>query len=71
MSGESTYGLLYNQGALTRISVPGSADTVANGIDNQGQIVGYYNGQSGPINGFVYADGQFASFDVPGGVGST
>ena len=70
VSGETTYGLLYDHGALTTLFVPGSRDTVANGINNLGQVVGYYVEPTGFQRGFVYGNGSFVSFAVPPGGGN-
>jgi len=36
------------------------------GINNVGQIVGFYDDQSGARHGFLYDRGAFTSFDFPG-----
>ena len=52
----------------TIIDVPGAAHTYASGINNAGQIVGYYLGTAGGIegyHGFLYSDGKFTTIDPP------
>src|SRR5882724_1776035 len=51
---------------FTPIDVPGASATLAYGINNKGQIVGYYSlpGQNA-WHGFLYAAGAFTSLDVP------
>ncbi len=71
VGGEFTGGLLYSQGTISTIEVPGSMDTLAFGINNSGQITGYYDAEFSGTHGFVYTNGQFTSFDVPGSVGAT
>jgi probable HAF family extracellular repeat protein len=67
--------MLYNNGVFTRINVPGSFATLANGINDAGQIVGYYfvGGEPGPFlqHGFVLENGVYTTIDVPGSIGAT
>ncbi len=46
---------------FARINVPGAADTVASGINNAGQIVGWYQDQSGVQNAFLDNNGAFTT----------
>jgi hypothetical protein len=50
------------------LNYPGAYDTVAEGINNNGQIVGY---QTGPMNnifeGFLFDGVAYTPIDVPGG----
>ncbi len=66
-------GFLYTAGTFTSIEVPGAGGTGAHGINNLGQIVGYY--ATGPApedrHGFVYEAGIFTTIDVPGATGGT
>ncbi|HLJ96691.1 MAG TPA: PEP-CTERM sorting domain-containing protein [Gemmataceae bacterium] len=50
---------------FTTIDVPGSAQTVATGINDAGQIVGYYNN-----HGFLLSNGVYTTLDAPGSVGT-
>jgi uncharacterized membrane protein len=64
-------GFLDNNGVFTFINVPGSLITMANGINDRGQIVGTYftSGVPGPTPttfGFLDANGVFSSISVPG-----
>jgi hypothetical protein len=66
-------GFLYDKGARTWIDAfPSHVNmrgTVPHGINNRGQIVGYklvYLSHIPTIEGFVYEDGLFADFDLPG-----
>ena len=61
-------GFLYNAGVFSTIDVPGAYATAPNGINNAGQVVGYYNTAPGHEDGFLYANGAFATIDVPGAV---
>jgi hypothetical protein len=52
---------------FTTIDVPGAGLTVVGGINNGGEMVGWY-AQSGntPASGFLFSGGNFAHFDYPG-----
>jgi uncharacterized membrane protein len=54
--------------SFTSIDVPGKAFTVALGINDPGQIVGYYRagGVSDASHGFLLEQGTFTTIDVPG-----
>src|SRR5438093_11675823 len=53
-----THGFLLQEGAYTRIDVPGGTNTTARGISEQGAVVGHYNvGAVTP--GFGYAAGTY------------
>lgn len=58
----------YEAGAFTNIDAPGWGLTVANGINNQGQIAGAVAPTAGvgQAHGFVLDGGIFTFFDVPG-----
>jgi probable HAF family extracellular repeat protein len=48
------------------LNAPGAALTEANGINDEGQIVGTFGGSSPPNHGFVESDGSFTQIDAPG-----
>jgi probable HAF family extracellular repeat protein len=48
---------------FTTIDVPGSAYTVASGINDAGQVVGYYNS-----HGFLLSNGTYTTLDATGSV---
>lgn len=54
--------------AFTTIDVPGSIETDANGINNQGQIAADFADVSGREHGLLLAGGSFTTVDVPGSV---
>jgi probable HAF family extracellular repeat protein len=71
------HGYSYSGGTYTQIDDPdvgprdppviGTTATNAEGINNEGEIVGAYSGTpSNPGNGFLLADGVFTTIDVPG-----
>jgi hypothetical protein len=50
----------------TTLDVPGAALTVAQGINDSGQIAGLYQDSNGTFHGFVRNDGTYVTIDVPG-----
>jgi len=58
---------VYNGGVFTNLDVPfaGSYGLAANGINNSGQIVGYYSDPIG-VHAYVKSGGNYATVDVPG-----
>jgi probable HAF family extracellular repeat protein len=51
---------------FTTIQVPGASETFADGINNHGEIAGFFDDTSGP-HGFVDKGGTFATIDPPSG----
>jgi probable HAF family extracellular repeat protein len=61
----NSHGFLLDQGSYTTLNVPGSRYTVAHGINDSGQIVGYY--WDGNIeHGFLFDRGNYTTLAVPG-----
>jgi probable HAF family extracellular repeat protein len=50
------------------INFPGAISTRANGINNQGKIVGVYTSASGRKHGFTLFNKTFTTFNVPGAI---
>jgi probable HAF family extracellular repeat protein len=50
---------------FTQIDVPGAAATFASGINNAGQVVGFFQDSTGD-HGFLDTGGSFTQIDVPG-----
>ena len=48
----------------TTIDPPGSTYSVAESINNKGQIVGFYQNSSGQEFGFLYSGGTYTTLDV-------
>jgi uncharacterized membrane protein len=65
-------GFLFDGQNFTDVDFPGYLVTVANGIDNAGDVVGWYgNGGSNPdFHGFKWSNGTFRTIEV-GFVGET
>jgi len=60
------HGFLQNsKGDFTTFDVPGSDFTIAQGINNTGQIVGFYADDDFSFHGFVLSNGVFTTVDVP------
>jgi len=50
---------------FTTFDVPGASSTQANGINDAGQIVGWYTGAGGNRGFLLDIDGSYTTFDVP------
>lgn len=62
-----SHGFLYSKGGFSTIDVPTAiGETIATGINDQGQIVGGYCTDITACFGFLYADGSFSTVNVPG-----
>jgi uncharacterized membrane protein len=56
-TGEFTdQGFFYSNGVYTTLDYPGATQTVAQGINDLGQIVGYYVDDRGGLHGFIATD---------------
>ncbi|HTS37045.1 MAG TPA: hypothetical protein VMH04_15330 [Candidatus Solibacter sp.] len=60
-------GFLLKNGVFTPINIPGGC-TAPFGINSQGQVVGYYDGNGCSENpqGFIYSAGVFTTINFPG-----
>ena len=55
------------QYTFSSVDVPGAKQTYALGMNDAGQIVGYYNFSVGsPSHAFLLSDCQYTTIDVPG-----
>lgn len=52
------------------IDVPGARFTSAQGVNNQGDAVGYYMDQQNSLHGFKWRNGQLWTMNYPGSVGT-
>jgi len=64
-------GFLLDHGRLTRIDVPGAAQTQAVGVNNLGRVVGEYQNPDGTYHGFVWHKGRSTTIDLPGAAGTS
>jgi probable HAF family extracellular repeat protein len=55
--------------SFTTINMPGATSTFVSGINDAGQIVGYFSDSTG-LHGFLNTGGSFTQFDVPGAFGT-
>jgi probable HAF family extracellular repeat protein len=59
------HGFLYDNGVFTSIDVPDAEGTIPAGINDQGQIVGFYTDTLGSHHGFLLDNGTFTTIDAP------
>src|SRR5437588_12438130 len=52
--------------SFTSFDVPGATLTAGEGINAQGEVVGFYNDSSARQHGFLLRKGAFTTVDVPG-----
>jgi probable HAF family extracellular repeat protein len=72
-SGGTRHGFLYSGGTYTTLNDPFAINgdssstngTFALGINNLGQIVGYYYGSGSTQHGFIYSGGRYITIDDP------
>ena len=57
--------------SFTTIDVPGARETAAYGMNNSGEIVGYYVADPLAIHGFLDTGGSFTTIDAPGATAGT
>jgi probable HAF family extracellular repeat protein len=62
----SGVGYLMDHGAVTPIFFPGSIDTEVMGINDNGQIVGFYTDAAFFSHGFLLSNGVYSTFDFSG-----
>lgn len=53
-------------GVFTQLDVPGATNTEATGIDDAGDVVGFFSDINGD-HGFIWTNGTFTTVDFPGG----
>jgi hypothetical protein len=64
----TTSGFVYRNGTTTPIAYPGSSFSYVSGINNSGQIVGFYDVPNSSLqSGFLYTNGSYSSFSPAGG----
>jgi uncharacterized membrane protein len=62
-------GFTYSNGTYAKIkSYPQATGTYAEGLNNNGDIVGFYVDADFGYHGFILKDGKFTSYDPPGSI---
>ena len=70
----SSHGFLLSPRDNVTIDYPGNVTTNPTGINDLGQVVGWYMGNVGPgnstfaVRGFLYSSGRFTTIDYPGSI---
>jgi probable HAF family extracellular repeat protein len=64
VSRSTNHGFLYSGGSYIPLNVPGAVATYANGINDAGQIVGYYRDGTG-THGFLFSGGSYTTLNAP------
>lgn len=64
-------GFLLSGGIRTVLTFPGATVTEALGLNNMGQVVGFYNDAAGSPHGFIYSGGVFTALNDPGATQTT
>lgn len=67
----TSFGYLDEGGTITTIDPFGSTFTQALGVNDLGEIVGFYTDASGVQHGYIDNGGVFTSFDPPGSASTT
>jgi probable HAF family extracellular repeat protein len=65
----NNHGFIYSDGNYKTLDDPlGVQGTVAEGINDKGQIVGYYTDANGHTLVFLYSDGSYTTLNAPAAV---
>lgn len=64
-------GFILHGTTVTLLNYPGAVFTEALGVNNNGQVVGFYHDGVGNSHGFIYRNGTYRTVDVPGAVSTT
>ncbi len=67
----TSFGFVDEGGTITTIDPFGSTFTQALGVNNLGEIVGFYTDAGGVQHGYIDNGGVFTSFDPPGSASTT
>jgi len=63
-------GFLLSGGVFTPINFPAAANTTAFGINDSGEISGYFQDAAMAYHGFIFANGNWSQIDVAGAIGT-
>jgi uncharacterized membrane protein len=61
-------GFIDDHGAITLLNFPGAVQTFANGISNDGVVVGSWSDLQGYWHGYTYDNGAYTNVSMPDGV---
>ena len=64
--GEKTIGFMLIDGVYSTYDFPDSNNTYLYGLNNKGQVVGFYEGVDEVAHGLIVQDGAMTQFDFPG-----
>src|SRR4029077_10291591 len=67
----NSHGFLDDNGIFTSIDYPGASASWAGGINDSGQIVGFYYDAAGNSRGVFYDGQNFTTIEPPGAVWSS
>ena len=62
----SAHAFSLSRSVYTTVDFPGALGTEAQGVNDAGDIVGYYEELSGRVHGYLYSAGVFSTIDPPG-----
>src|SRR5215469_444749 len=68
LNGLYDYGFTYMNGKFQKVLVPGTSQTEASGVNDDGTVVGWFFSCTSVCgdHGFVFLNGKYSSFDYPG-----
>lgn len=61
---DHSYVFDFHDDSFLPVNIPGALDVTATGINDRGEICGFYNKPGGPTLGFLLEDGHLTSFAV-------
>ena len=65
-----SHGFLLHGGVFTPIDFPLATSTSAFGINDTGEIAGFYSDAAGNVHGFIFAGSAFSTVEVAGARGT-
>jgi probable HAF family extracellular repeat protein len=64
-----SHSFIWSNGVFTQIDFPGAKSTVTFGINDSGEVAGYYEDAGSVFHGFLYRN-SFSILDVAGATGT-
>jgi len=62
---------LLKNNVATTLAVPGGSATQCRGINDAGNVVGFYTGSDNKTHGFYYQNGDYKTIDYPGAIATS